>query len=122
MDLVELVDQPNMARHEIEFPYDGYILHKACEKWKTTSEKHKHRQPMLTRVNGGPIRCELCGRRASRELRQIVERNSEIYTCQEPINSDKEVTLRFYTFNRPDLSKKGFGGWSLNAKLAEELL
>ncbi len=117
MDFAKLVDQPNIARHEIEFPYDSYIVHIGCEKWKTTSEKNKHRQPMLTRVNDGPIRCELCGRRASRELRQIVERNSEVYTCQ-----DREVMLRFYTFSRPDLSKKGFGGWSLNTKLAEELL
>jgi hypothetical protein len=122
MDLAELVNQPNMARHEIEFPYDCYIVHKGCEKWRSATEKREHRQPMLTRVNNGPIRCELCGRRASRELRQIVEKNSEVYTCQELINCDKEVTLRFYTFSRPDLSKKGFGGWSLSTKLAEELL
>ena len=123
MDLAELVNQPNMGHQEIGFEADTYIVHKWCEKWRSISEKKQHREPMLVRVNTGPIRCELCGRRASRLVRKIVENNSKAYKCQEQINCDeKEVTLRFYNFRRSDLSKEGLKSWQLNDRLLGELL
>jgi len=120
MDVAELVNEPNMGRHEATFVHQSYITHRYCQKWRSPVAKQKHREPMFTRVNEGPIRCELCGRRASRELKKIVEGNSEVYKCQELINCDKEVTLSFFTFSRQDL--KDLGAWGLSARLSEELL
>jgi len=122
MDLAGLVNEPNMGYHEAAFVHKSYITHRGCPKWQSPAEKQKHRDPMFTRVNEGPIRCELCGRRASRKLKKIVEKNSEVYRCQELINCDKEVTLSFYTFVRIDLHEEGLKGWSMNARLSEELL
>ncbi len=122
MDVAELVNQPNMGYREVEFADDTYIVHKKCEKWRSPSQKGRSRQPMLTRVNTGPIRCELCGRRASRLLRRMVENNSDVYTCQESINCGGEVTLRFYTFRRSALCKEGLKGLQINNRLLEELL
>lgn len=123
MDVAELVNQPNMGHQEIEFEADTYIVHKWCEKWRSPEEKKGHRKPMLVRVNKGPIRCELCGRRAGRLSRKIVENNSKAYKCQEQLNCDeKEVTLCFYNFRRPDLSKEGLNSWQINDRLLEELL
>jgi len=128
MILAKLVNRPNMGHQEIKFAHDTYVVHKWCEKWLTPAAKAKHREPMLCRVNSGPIRCELCGRRAGKELKKIVEKNSSAYRCKEYINNsdamveDQEVSLTFYNFDRSDLRKAGLKGYLLNNKLAEELL
>ena len=122
MNVADLVNQPNMGYQEIGFEDQTYIVHKQCESWRSNDQKSQHREPMLTRVNTGPIRCELCGRRASRLLKRMVENNSEVYKCQELINDDREVTLSFYTFHRSDLRKEGLEGQHIINRLLAELL
>jgi hypothetical protein len=129
MFIAKLINRPNMGHQEVKFAHDTYVVHKWCEKWLTPAAKAKHREPMLCKIDSGPIRCELCGRRVGKELKKMVEKNSSAYRCKEFLDSScapagkvKEISLTFYNFDRSDLREAGLKGYLLNNKLAEELL
>lgn len=122
MELVSLVNAPNVNPHETNIESEKYVTHKGCQEWKTFKSREKHREPLLTRAENGPIHCELCGRRAGKVLRRILSQHCLAFAFKERLaDSDRSYQLTYYRLLRKDLDKEGLRGYRLTHRLIEEL-
>jgi hypothetical protein len=124
MKPVALVNEPNIGHPEAKFLHREHMAHKWCWRWRSLGDKEKYREPLFVQINRrGPIRCELCGRRAGRILRKLILRNCETQTYDEKHTGLEGIgTVTYYLYQRDDLDNKGLKGWALAKRLKEELL
>ena len=115
MNPVELRDRPNIPAAGIPYEQGDYVKHRFCAEWRGVAAKKRHRQPMFVSVNGGPIGCELCGRRVSRRLKRILLKNCGLY--HDSYNGRKVI---YYQFFRDDLAIEGLEASALILRVLEE--
>ena len=115
MNPVPLRDRPNISVIGVPFEQGDYVRHRWCAEWRGLAAKKKNRQPMFVSVSGGPIGCELCGRRVSRRLKRVLLKNCGLYH-----DSYGPRKVIYYQFFRDDLAIEGLEGVPLVRRVLEE--
>lgn len=126
MRMAFLVNQPNIAPHEADFSHERHVIHKGCQEWKRRQQmkgpEGAYREPLFARVDTGPIQCELCGRRASKTLRRLLDQNCVEGKYHEFLDDrEGEHQITFYQTARGDLKREGIKGRHLLQRMLGEL-
>ncbi len=103
MEVVDLVDRPNIGLLETTLCANGsYSRHNSCRVYWTMKRQKGLEIPLLVRVEAGPIRCALCGRRASQKLARIIRRDFRNHAYSSVVKG-KKVNINIFTFLRDDI-------------------